>query len=1043
MGATDPKHQASARRVTMNFRLTFGIWFLAPVTLPGWTFNDLKTRQVESDKNLKWVQVAPGMDGSNRRIHADSVDPNKVWVTPDMGNDYLTTDGGKHWESVIPHDGTWSNRQELSDELVISDPKNPDVVISLVKNGWWERPTQQIEFSEDGGRTFTPIRSYSSGSEPNSAWFCAAPHPVEAGTWYVANGINVMETRTGANPNPVDSIDTSQPKVWKITDITESSRTITAIPNDGMDHETSVFDVLCHPDTVTYPDMLFAATSTGIYRRDNASAPWIRIFDGYCKMDAQWDGSTYTLYALRQSTYTVSGNTISSSGGVFVSTSPETAALGSGWIDKTNGLQVDLTQLSIPVNRFRTFIKKWFDYTGGEEASFVLPANYFPNFVEIRCDPTNPDRVYLFNSTRTNFVSMVTGGVWASMDGGDSWFAAARLGTGFQNHAYWASRQPGRLNRNIAELQVHENNYPDYWTYDIRGCRSMTMGADGTVYASISKGYFTVKYDADADLWTSIDNTVVGHEYFGHGNGDLGAYAVIPDIHRPGEMFLLQQEASVWKTTGGSHTDYSGVVGVSELPGLIDQGSTWAPGSPFIVPTALAQHPTDPDTFYFLSPRRGNFSKSSDNGLSFVVKGEPIFVPDGTSLVDTIYWRNLRIAENAAAIYAVAEVVDNDNYPMGQIGIFNHSARKGVYKSTDDGVTWTNVNNGLPVTAAGREGGSAAGSDSACVKGLAMDPENSEILYAAAKRYLAPVSGYTDGGLYRTSDGASQWVAEGIPPGIKSLWDVWLHVENDTAQKIFIAGGGDGSESDWGEGGLWVAKYKPNGGYRGSDWTKIFDHPFCSHVTTSPFDDKHILLATRETGSIDDLNQGTFLTLTGGTAGDGSDWMKINYGRGPMPISDIAFDNGNPDRLWVSAAASGSFSTLIPYRSFSSWIEEHELLDSDAAYDADPDEDSLSNLLEYALGTNPKRWTDFRDTIRIRLADDKIEIVYKVLQKPTGEFNFQLQWSENLQAESWVNSGYAVASTRDSGAGMMEVVRELPIDSGKKFIRLLVERAER
>ena len=358
-------------------------------------------------------------------------------------------------------------------------------------------------------------------------------------------------------------------------------------------------------------------------------------------------------------------------------------------------------------------------------------------------------------------------------------------------------------------------------------------------------------------------------------------------------------------------------------------------------------------------------------------------------------------------------------------------------------MTWTNVNNGLPITAAGREGGSAAGSDSACVKGLALDPENSEILYAAAKRYRAPISGYTDGGLYRTSDGASQWVAEGIPSGIKSLWDVWLHVEEGTARKIFIAGGGDGSESDWGEGGLWVADYKPNGRYQGSDWTKIFDHPFCSHVTTSPFDDKHILLATRETSSIDDLNQGTFLTLTGGAAGDGSDWMKINYGRGPMPISDIAFDNGNPDRIWVSAAASGSFSTLIPYRSFSAWVEEHDLLDSDAAYDADPDEDSLTNLLEYALGTNPKRWTDFRDTLEIRLAGGKIEIVYKVRQKPTGEFNYQLQWSENLQAESWVNTNYAVASTRDSGAGMIEVVRELPIGSGKKFIRLLVERAER
>ncbi|QDV63361.1 hypothetical protein Mal65_25030 [Crateriforma conspicua] len=892
------------RLLPLQILLLIGLVLGSPLRADGWTFAELKTRQIDSDPRFVWKQVAPGMAGSNRRIHTDSVDSDKVWVTPDMGNDYLTIDGGLHWESVIPPDGVWGRRQELSDVCVASDPKDPSVVVSLRYVGQWARPSQRIEVSTDGGRRFHPITKYASGREPDSPWYTAVAHPAERGTWYVANGIDVAEIRTAASPNPIERIDASAAKVWKITQITSDDRTITAIPNDGMDDATSVFDLLCHPDVDRYPDMLFAATSTGVYRRDDATSPWTRILSGCCKMDANWDGSTFRLCVLQQATYAVAGQTIASSGGVFITPSPQTATTQTGWIDKTSDLRVDLKALQIPINRFRSFVKFWFDFENGEEAKIQLPKSYFPNFNEILCDPTNPDRLFLANGTRPNFVSIVTGAIWASNNGGDSWFAASRLGTGFQKDAYWAQRQPERLNRNI-DPQVHDNKYPDSYKYDIRGCRTAAIAADGTVFASVDKGYYTVKYDFDADQWISVDNTQVGEVYFGHGNGDLGAYAVVPDIHRRGQMFLLQQEESVWKTTDQTHPDFPGVPGVRGLPGLVDHGPSWAPGMPYIAPTTLAQHPSDPDVFYFFSPRRGNFCKSTDHGQSFAINGEPIVVPDETALRDMVYWRNLRVTKDA--IYAVAEVVDADNFPMGQTRIYSQTARKGIYKSTDDGVSWTCVNRGLPVTAAGRINGKAVGNDSVCVKGLVVAPDDDRVLYAAAKRYQAPGKGFTDGGLYRTSDGASSWTAEAIPPGIRSLWDVYLHVEDDRATKILIAGGGDGDVADWGEGGVWIADYKPNGGYRPDDWTMIFDHPFCAQVATSLRSVQWVLVATRETSSINNLNQGTYITATGGAAGDGSDWFKINLGRGPMPLSDIAFDSGKPDRIWCSAAASGSY----------------------------------------------------------------------------------------------------------------------------------------
>lgn len=940
--------------------LNFGILLVASPLVHAWTFNDLKSQQVSSDTNLVWKQVAPGMAGSNRGIYADSVDPNKVWVSPDMGHDYLTVDGGKHWESVIPPDGPWTGRQSLSDTCVRSDPKDPSVVVSLVYNGWWANPRQQIDVSTDGGYTFNPISSYASGSEPNSLWFCATPHPTEAGTWYVCNGNDFKEVRTGVDPNPVSSyVDTSISKVWKITDITSASRTIFPVSNTGMDADTSVFDLICHPDSATYPDMLFAATSTGLYRKDDSSSAWVRILDGCCKADSHWDGFDLTLYVLQQATYTDIGNAISSSGGVFISTAPETAATSSGWIDKTAGLLVDLSQLTIqPAGLYPTFIQTWFGYADPAGDSFAKPASFFPNFDEIRVDPTNTDRIYLSNVTRGNFYTVVTGPVWATLDGGDNWFAAARLGNGFEQESYWTTKQPGRTTRNIPE-QVFHNAYPDFWNYDNRGCRSMTMAADGTVYASINKGYYTVKYDADTDQWTSIDNTQIGDVYYGHGNCDVGGFGVYPDIHRKGEMYLLQQEASVWKTVSTRHPDFPGTIGAYELPGLQDEGPSWAPGIPYLVPTALAQHPSNTNVFYFLSPRTGDFMKSNDNGLSYEILSEPVHAPGSTTLEDCVFWRNMRIAPGAAAIYVVSEVVDDDNVPMGRVSIYNPNSKKGVYKSTDEGLTWSDMNTGLPVCAAGRDDNVVGGTNSACVKAMVMAPENPDVLYVAVKRYYALGGGYVNGGLYRTGNGASSWSAEDIPAGIKSLWDVWLDEDAGAVTKIYIAGGGDGDEADWGEGGVWVADYKTGGGYVSSDWNKIFDHPFCSHVSTSPFDGDRILVATRETSSIDDLNSGIYLTFTGGNAGDGSDWRKLNMGRGPIRTSTVLFDTANPDRIWSSGESSGSCSMdLVPALDIIPLpIDHHSIANSEVMLSFDDGPTNRWFVLESKTNLQDAAWT--------------------------------------------------------------------------------------
>jgi photosystem II stability/assembly factor-like uncharacterized protein len=73
----------------------------------------------------------------------------------------------------------------------------------------------------------------------------------------------------------------------------------------------------------------------------------------------------------------------------------------------------------------------------------------------------------------------------------------------------------------------------------------------------------------------------------------------------------------------------------------------------------------------------------------------------------------------------------------------------GVFRSTDGGVTWTHLTNGLPNLSA---------------TDLAIDPSNPNILYAGIGR----IFGDLDNGLYRTTDGGDSWTkvtGGGLPGG--------------------------------------------------------------------------------------------------------------------------------------------------------------------------------------------------------------------------------------------------------------------------------------
>ncbi|GJM62505.1 hypothetical protein [Persicobacter diffluens] len=559
-------------------------------------------------------------------------------------------------------------------------------------------------------------------------------------------------------------------------------------------------------------------------------------------------------------------------------------------------------------------VKGWFDLKKEEEKKIKLPQQFLQDYTEIFCDPTNADKVYL-SVWGGSLLKPIIGGVWSSQNGGDQWFAAMRLGSGFQKDPYWKIAQPGKTNRN-ADPGVAENKIPDFVHYENRGVRAIAISADGTLYAGTFKGYHTYKYDAENDFWTSVDNTRVGELFYGHGNNDTGAFGITPDIHRPGEMFLLQYEASAYKSTTSTHPEFPGIVGVKRIPALIDIGPKWAPGQPFNAPITIASHPSDPNIFYYISQRSGEVRKCRFDENTHVTMGKPIEVPPVISVpkMKCIYWSDLQIARDGQTMYALAEVIDQDNRPMGQTRIYNPLPQKGIYKSLDEGKSWKCLNQGLPETAGGRnQQKQVVGSNSACVKTLLMSPDNDQLLYAAVKKYHAPEGkkGMVNGGLYRSVNGSESWDKLQIPEGIRSVWDVWLHQNKGQTRKIYIAGGGMEKAEESGEGGVWVAHYKANGDYKKEDWQKIFDHPFVCHVRTSPVNPDILLVATRESYANGKRDAGTFYSTTGGGLQQ-KNWIKFNHGRGGMMIGDIQFDSGNPKRVWCSVESSGIYTALLP-----------------------------------------------------------------------------------------------------------------------------------
>ncbi len=178
---------------------------------------------------------------------------------------------------------------------------------------------------------------------------------------------------------------------------------------------------------------------------------------------------------------------------------------------------------------------------------------------------------------------------------------------------------------------------------------------------------------------------------------------------------------------------------------------------------AIAVAPSDPNVVYVGTGSaclRGNISP-----------GDGVY--RSTDAGDT--WRYLGLPQAGQIGHIVVHPTDPDIVYVAVLGhAFGPNPERGVYRSTNGGLTWSKV---LFVSA---EAGAVD---------LTMDPTNPRVLYAAtwqAKRTpWTMISGGPGSGLYKTVDGGNTWVklTEGLPEG--TLGKIGIAVSPSAPQRVW------------------------------------------------------------------------------------------------------------------------------------------------------------------------------------------------------------------------------------------------------------------
>ncbi len=303
-----------------------------------------------------------------------------------------------------------------------------------------------------------------------------------------------------------------------------------------------------------------------------------------------------------------------------------------------------------------------------------------------------------------------------------------------------------------------------------------------------------------------------------------------------------------------------------------DQGASWKqllwPGAtPDTVrpdgATEIYVHPNDADRFYVAL---GSFS----NNLREEVRSEiQKSVNGGTTTVD--------VTPPSAATLLGRPALAVVWGPTTALDIL-YAAFHGdtIYKSTDGGASWVEVSTGF------------AADDLKVIYRITVDPANNEIAYVGLFTFFSEFS--SQGGLYRTTDGGSNWTRLGSYPH----QDVVTLRYAGSPSRLFVGGWTEGN------GGLTVTD-------DGLTFAEVLGQPFVTDVTDAP----------GAPGTIYAMSSATFTRGTGQNASlyrsadNGATWSRLDGNLHLTRVFDITTFPDNPGTFFLASDGAGILSVTL------------------------------------------------------------------------------------------------------------------------------------
>jgi len=635
---------------------------------------------------VSWVPIGPGGGGWMSTITVLDDTHHTIYAGCDVGGIYKSIDGGRTWE--IKNNGL--GIYYVQD--IAYDPQTRTTLYAATRGGIYK--------STDGGDHWTAKRS---GFPPPEEFTFSAPisdivvDPVHPEVVYAGVGV----PRGGYE---LDSYHWQSAGLkGSIFKSTDSGESWTVFRNTGIDTTAMIYSLAIDSGNT---DILYAATSTGIYRSSTAGAAWAPRNTGLphgltmgLALDPDNPDTIFTTLWAEPGSATWQG-------GVYRSTDG-----GQHWAARNDGLPQVM----------------------GVEAGFTC------NYPCLVLDRQHPGTLYVGNNPWTP-----DPGIYKTTDGGEHWTWVSRPDSPGQNtdlgwiteHGLFVmclAMDPLDSDRLFFGTSTHllqtsnggdswEQVYSDptgggYWRG--RGLETTCVQdivVDPTDSGNIYVGYWDMGFLKSTDGGDTFKRTFAGMNY--HSN----TFSILVDPASPGTIYAA---TGWWETNEG------------EVCRSVDHGENWAVlgnGLPDAQVWSLAMDRTSPPgsrILYAASYDHGVY-KTTDGGLAWFPASNGLGV-DGNLQVKKI----VVDPGDPDVLYAGIEVKH-----LG-IGDESTTIQGGLFKSLDAGLHWARVDLDLPQID---------------VQDIAVDPGDSRVVYSAVTTWYDHSLHETfHGGVYKSTDGGISW----------------------------------------------------------------------------------------------------------------------------------------------------------------------------------------------------------------------------------------------------------------------------------------------